>query len=62
MSGSRINRGLLESDAQSPSQSRRMPDFGKRPSRAARADANEKLNRIDQQLKAKEDDFSAYQK
>ena len=62
MRGSRINKDLLESNEKSPIQSRRMPDFGKRPTRAARTDANDKLNRIDQQLKAKEDDFSTYEK
>ena len=62
MSGSRINKDLLESNEKASSQSRRMPDFGQRPSRVARMDANEKLNRIGQQLKAKEDDFSTYQK
>jgi len=63
MGGSRINKDLLESNEKSPIQSsRRMPEFGKRPTRAARTDANEKLSNIDQLNKAKEDDFTAYEK
>jgi hypothetical protein len=38
-----------------------MPEFGKRSSRAARTEAEEKLSDINKLNKAKEDDFTAYE-